>query len=133
MATFLTKREAKERAKTEREQKRREKLYFSDLLWSAKRRWLTDSEWYDLHKLNEVYGNWGPERSEYEFGLLADLREYFKRHQVGSKCPHMNALEKHLAMHAEKQKTEEVKAAKPIVHAHPTLKKTRKSKVTTNA
>jgi hypothetical protein len=133
MATFLTRREAKERAKAEKEQRRSQKLHFSDLLWASKRRYLSDSEWYDLHKLNETHGTWGPERSEYEFAILADLREYFKRHQVGSKCPHMNALEKHLAMHAEQQELRNKEKQKTIVTAHPRLKKTSPTKVLAKA
>lgn len=122
MATFLTRREAQQRAKSEREEKRKQKLYFSDLLWAAKRRYLNDKEWYDLHKLNDVYGSWGPERSEYEFHVLGEMREFFKRHQVGSKCPHLNALEKHLANHAEAVKQDEKRASKKLVHAHPSEK-----------
>jgi hypothetical protein len=129
MATFLTRREAQQRAKDDRAEKRKEKLYFSDLLWAAKRRYLTEKEWYDLHKLNEVYGSWGPERSEYELGVLSEMREFFGRHQVGSKCPHLNALEKHLANHAEVTQREEKVASKKIVKAHPTEKlAARKSK-----
>ena len=128
MATFLTRREAQHRAKVEREQKRKEKLYFSDLQWAAKRRYLTEKEWYDLHKLNEVYGTWGPERSEYEFRVLGEMREFFKRHQVGSKCPHLNALEQHLANHTEAVKQEEKQKSKKIVHAHPSEKLALKNK-----
>lgn len=128
MATFLTRREAQQRAKVEREQKRKDKLYFSDLQWAAKRRYLTDEEWYDLHKLNEVYGSWGPERSEYEFHVLGEMREYFKRRKVGSKCPDMNALEQHLANHAEAVKQEEKQKSKKIVYAHPIEKLALKNK-----
>lgn len=122
MATFISRREAQERARQEKKQKREEKLYYSDLMWAARRRYLTDKEWYDLHKLSQVHGSWGPERSEYEFGVLGELREFFKRHAVGSKCPHMNALEKHLALHAEKQETEVKQKTKKIVKAHPSEK-----------
>lgn len=128
MATFLTKREAKQRAQDERAEKRREKLYYGDLLWAAKRRYLTDKEWYDLHKLNEVYGSWGPERSEYEFSVLGEMREFFKRHQVGSKCPHLNALQQHLANHSEAVEREEKQANKKLVYAHPTEKLAAKTK-----
>jgi hypothetical protein len=123
MATFLTKREAQERKSAEREQKRADKLTYSDLMWAAKRRYLDEEEWYKLHQLHKTYGKWGPERSEYEFGILEEMREFFKRHQVGSKCPHMNALEKHLAMHAEQQKVEEKEKNKKIVIAHPSEKR----------
>ena len=119
MATFLSRREAQERARQEKEQRRKNKLRHKDLLWSAKRRWLTDEEWYELHMLDRTFGKWGEEQAAYEFGVLEELREFFKRHQVGSKCPHMNALEKHLALHAEKEKTEEKQKSKKIVKAHP--------------
>jgi hypothetical protein len=122
MATFPTQREARERRKNEREQKKKERLYFNDLMWAAKRRYLDEKEWYDLHKLNEEYGSWGPERSEYEFSVLGEMREFFKRHEVGSKCPHLNALEKHLADHASKQRVEEKARSKKIVKAHPSEK-----------
>ena len=106
MATFLSRKEAQERARQEKEQKRMNKLKHKDLLWAAKRRYLTDDEWYELHFLDRTFGKWGPEQAEYEFGILEEMRQFFKRHEVGSKCPHMNALEKHLALHAEKEKTE---------------------------
>lgn len=128
MATFLTRREAKQRAKDAREQKRKDKLHFSDLLWASKRRYLSDQEWYQLHKLNEVYGTWGPERSEYELGILSEMREFFKRNQVGSKCPHMDALQKHLANHADSLRQEEKEAKKKTVYAHSSEKLLAKTK-----
>jgi hypothetical protein len=122
MATFLTKREAQQRAKEEKEQKRQDKLHYSDLMWAAKRRYLDDKEWYEMHKLHMTYGTWGPERSEYEFGILEEMRKFFERHEVGSKAPELNALEKHLAMHAEKQERQEKEKNKKIVPAHPSEK-----------
>ena len=119
MATFISRREAQERARQEKEQRRQNKLRHKDLLWAAKRRYLDDQEWYELFLLDRTFGKWGPEQAEYEFGVLSELREFFKRHAVGSKCPHMNALEKHLAMHAEKQETQAKQKAKRVVKAHP--------------
>jgi len=119
MATFISRREAQEKARQEKERRRQNKLRHKDLLWAAKRRYLDDQEWYELFLLDRTFGKWGPEQAEYEFGVLSELREFFKRHEVGSKCPHMNALEKHLAMHAEKQKTQAKQKAKKVVKAHP--------------
>lgn len=115
MATFLTKREAQERARQDKKERREQKLRHKDLLWSAKRRYLTDNEWYELHVLDRTFGKWGEEQAEYEFGILGEMREFFKRHEVGSKCPHMNALERHLALHSEQKQTEEKQKAKKIV------------------
>jgi hypothetical protein len=125
MATFISRREAQENKNLEREQKRNDKLKYSDLMWAAKRRYLDDSEWYQLFQLHKVYGKWGPERSEHEFGILEEMREFFKRHAVGSKSPELNALEKHFAMHAEQQKIvqKEQDRAKNLVCPHPSLKK----------
>jgi hypothetical protein len=125
MATFVSRREAQENKKLEREQKRNEKLKYADLMWAAKRRYLDDTEWYQLFQLHKVYGKWGPERSEYEFGVLEELRAYFKRHAVGSKAPELNALERHLALYAEQQKTieKEQDRIKNLVCPHPSLKK----------
>jgi hypothetical protein len=125
MATFLSRREAQEQKRIEKEQKRNEKLQYSDLMWAAKRRYLDDSEWYQLFQLHKVYGNWGPERSEYEFGILEEMRSFFKRHAVGSKSPELNALERHLAMHAEQQIVieKEENRIKNLVSPHPSLKK----------
>lgn len=124
MATFVSRREAQEKKRNEREQKRNEKLKYTDLMWAAKRRYLDDSEWYQLFQLHKVYGKWGPERSEYEFGILEEMREFFKRHAVGSKSPELNALERHLAMHAEQQKIvqKEQDRVKNLVCPHPSLK-----------
>lgn len=118
MATFLSRKEAQERARQEKEQKRMNKLRHKDLLWAAKRRYLTDDEWYELHFLDRTFGKWGPEQAQYEFGILEEMRQFFKRHEVGSKCPHMNALEKHLALHAEKEQTEAKQRSKRTVKAH---------------
>ena len=125
MATFLTRRESQERRKTEREKKRNERLKYTDLMWAAKRRYLDDTEWYQLFQLHKTYGNWGPERSEYEFGILEELRAYFKRHAVGSKAPELNALERHLALYAEQQEVieKEQNRIKNLVCPHPSLKK----------
>jgi hypothetical protein len=126
MANFVSRREAQQRAREDKEQKRQDKLRHKDLLWAAKRRYLDDSEWYELFILDRTFGKWGPEQAEYEFGVLQELREFFGRHQVGSKCPHMNALEKHFALHAEKEKTEAKQESKKIVKAHPSEKLTTK-------
>lgn len=123
MASFISHREAKERAKQLKEEKRNEKLKYKDLRWAAKRRFLDDSEWAAMHILHRTYGEWGPEQSEYEFGVLEEMREFFRRNQVGSKSPAQNALERHLAMHAEKQIIEEKQKKKPIVKATATKKK----------
>ena len=104
MATFLTRREAQERARQEKEDKRKNKLRHRDLMWAAKRRYLDDKEWYELFMLDRTYGKWGAEQAEYEFGILSELRDFWKRHEVGSKCPHTNALQRHLAQHAEQEK-----------------------------
>jgi hypothetical protein len=122
MATFLSRREAQERARKEKEQKRQDKLRHKDLLWAANRRYLDDQEWYELFVLDRTFGKWGPEQAEYEFGKLGELREFFARHAVGSKCPHLNALEKHLALHAEKEETQAKQKSKKIVKAHPSEK-----------
>lgn len=122
MATFLSRREAQERARQEKEQKRQDKLRHKDLMWAAKRRYLDDQEWYELFALDRTYGKWGPEQAEYEFGVLEELREFFARHAVGSKCPHMNALEKHLALNAERQEADAKQKSKKIVKAHPSQK-----------
>lgn len=118
MATFLSRREAQERARQEKEQKRLNKLKHKDLLWAAKRRYLDDDEWYQLHLLDRTFGKWGPEQAAYEFGVLEEMRQFFKRHEVGSKCPHMNALEKHLALHAEKEQIEAKQKSKRTVKVH---------------
>lgn len=117
MSAFISRREARERARKEKEQKRKDKLRHKDLMWAAKRRYLDDNEWYELFVLDRTFGRWGPEQAEYEFGVLSELREFFARHQVGSKCPHMNALERHLALHKEKTETKQ-KSKKPV-KAHP--------------
>lgn len=122
MATFLSRREAKEEKAIEKEQRRQNKLRHKDLLWSAKRRFLSDEEWYELHVLDRTFGKWGEEQAAYEFGVLAELREFFARHQVGSKSPELNALEKHLAMHAEKTQQEQKQKSKKVVTAHPSQK-----------
>ena len=119
MATFISRREAQEKARKEKEDRRKNKLRHKDLLWAAKRRYLDDQEWYELFVLDRTFGRWGEEQAAYEFGKLEELREFFKRHAVGSKCPHLNALEKHLALHAEKQTTETKQKTKKIVKAHP--------------
>jgi hypothetical protein len=119
MATFLSRREAQEKARKEKEDRRKNKLRHKDLLWAAKRRYLDDQEWYELFVLDRTFGKWGEEQAAYEFGKLEELREFFKRHAVGSKCPHLNALEKHLALHAEKEETQAKQSKKKIVKAHP--------------
>jgi hypothetical protein len=119
MATFLSRREAQEKARKEKEDRRKNKLRHKDLLWAAKRRYLDDQEWYELFVLDRTFGKWGEEQAAYEFGKLEELREFFKRHAVGSKCPHLNALEKHLALHAEKEETQAKQKTKKIVKAHP--------------
>ena len=119
MATFLSRREAQEKARKEKEDRRKNKLRHKDLLWAAKRRYLDDQEWYELFVLDRTFGKWGEEQAAYEFGKLEELREFFKRHAVGSKCPHLNALEKHLALHAEKKETQAKQKTKKIVKAHP--------------
>lgn len=130
MSTFLTRRDAKQRleekkqeAAKEREEKRRLRLRHKDLMWCAKRRYLSDEEWYELHKLDNVYGKWGPEQAEYEFGKLAQLREYWHRHdRVKEGDPHLDALQKHLALHEERQHGEGRELSKKIVYAHPSEK-----------
>lgn len=119
MATFLSRRESKERALQEREQRRANKLRHKDLMWAAKRRYLDDQEWYELFLLDRTFGIWGPEQAEFEFAQLEELRKFFARHQVGNKSPELNALERHLAMHAEKQEQEQKQKKKKIVPAHP--------------
>jgi hypothetical protein len=116
MATFLSRREAQERARQEKEQKRANKLRHKDLLWAAKRRYLDDQEWYELFVLDRTFGKWGAEQAEYEFGILSELRDFFKRHEVGSKCPHTNALQRHLAMHNEKQENDKKQKNKRVVN-----------------
>ena len=119
MATFISRREAQEKARQEKEQRRKNKLRHKDLLWAAKRRYLDDQEWYELFVLDRTFGKWGEEQAAYEFGKLEELREFFKRHAVGSKCPHLNALEKHLALHAEKEEMQAKQSKKKVVRAHP--------------
>lgn len=127
MSTFISRREAQEKQRKEKEQRRKNKLRHKDLLWAAKRRYLTNDEWYELHILDRTFGKWGEEQAAYEFGVLAELREFFARHQVGSKSPAMNALERHLAMHAEKQENQEKQKNKKLVYAHPDEKKLAKA------
>lgn len=117
MATFLTRREAQERARAEKQERREKKLRHRDLMWACRRRYLDDQEWYELHMLDRTYGKWGPEQAEYEFGILEELRNFFKRHEVGSKCPHLNALERHLALHNEKEQNEKKQKTKRTVKA----------------
>lgn len=102
MAHFYTRKEAQERAKIDKQRKREDKLRHKDLMWAAKRRYLTDEEWYELHILDRTHGKWGPEQAEYEFKVLSDLREFYGRNSVGSKCPHLNALERHIAINQER-------------------------------
>lgn len=123
MATFLSRREAQERARQEKEQRRQEKLYFSDLWWAAGRRWLSDEEWYDLHKLSLKYSKYGPERLEYEIGRLEEMRGFFQRHHVNSKDSTMNALERHIALFKEQEEKKKKAKSEPMVYAHPDLKK----------
>jgi len=115
MATFLSRRESQERARQEKAQRREQKLRHSDLLWAARRRYLDDKEWYELHVLDRTYGKFGPERAAYEFGILEELRDFFRRHEVGSKCPNTNALQRHLAIHAEQTKNETKRKNKKLV------------------
>ena len=123
MSTFLSRRDAQKNAAEEKAEKRRLKLRHKDLMWAARKRYLNDDEWYELHKLDNVHGKWGPEQAEYEFGKLAQLREYWQRHdRVKEGDPHLNALQKHLALHEERLETEEKIASKKIVHAHPSEK-----------
>lgn len=130
MSTFLTRRDAKQRledkkleATEKRKETRRLKLRHKDLLWAAKNRFLNNDEWYELHKLDNEYGKWGPEQAEHEFGKLAQLREYWQRHgRVKEGDPHLDALQRHLALHEERLETEERIASKKIVHAHPSEK-----------
>lgn len=84
-------------------------------MWAAKRRYLDDSEWYELFTLDRTFGKWGEEQAEYEFGILSELRDFWKRHEVGSKCPHTNALQRHLAQHAEQTENETKSKAKKLV------------------
>lgn len=125
MATFLSRRESQERARQEKEQKRQEKLYYSDLIWLAKREWITDKELHDLYKLAPIYSNWGPRRLEHELGEIERLREFFACHGVGENAPKTNALEKHIALYKEQQEREKKEADKTVVYAHPDLKKTK--------
>lgn len=122
MATFLSRRDARETKREEKEEKKKLKLYYSDLLWAAKRRYLSDKELHDLYKLAPTYSNWGPERMEHELGELEKLREFFGRHQVGNQSPELNALQKHLGLHEERQQREEKELSKKIVYAHPSEK-----------
>ena len=117
--SWKSKRQVKEEKTQERQEIRTKKLKHKDLLWAAKRRYLDDSEWYELHILDRDFGKWGPEQAEHEFNLLSELREYFKRHEVGSKCPHMNALQRHLAQHAQREEDQQKATKKKIVKAHP--------------
>lgn len=117
--SWKSKRQVKEEQQQEKANQREKKLRHKDLLWAAKRRYLDDKEWYELHLLDRQFGKWGPEQAEYEFNLLSELREYFQRHEVGSKCPHMNALQRHLAQHAQRQEDQEKNAKKKIVKSHP--------------
>jgi hypothetical protein len=112
---WKSKRQVKEEKQQAAAEQRTKKLRHKDLFWAAKRRYLTDQEWYELHTLDREFGKWGPEQAEHEFNLLSELRDYFKRHEVGSSCPHMNALQRHLALHAEKQKKEKEEASKRLV------------------
>jgi hypothetical protein len=116
---WKSKRQLREEKAQEKETQRQRKLRHKDLLWAAKRRYLDDTEWYDLHVLDRDLGKWGPEQAEHEFNLLSELREYYKRHEVGSKCPHMNALQRHLAQHAQREEDDQKAAKKKIVKAHP--------------
>jgi sulfur relay (sulfurtransferase) DsrC/TusE family protein len=117
--SWKSKRQVKEEKAQQQLDKRVRKLRHKDLFWAAKRRYLDDKEWYELHVLDREFGRWGAEQSEYEFNLLSELREYFKRHEVGSKCPHMNALQRHLAQHAQRQEDEKKASKKKVVKAHP--------------
>lgn len=112
---WKSQRQIKEEKRILAVEKKAQKLRHKDLFWAAKRRFLTDEEWYELHALDREFGKWGPEQAEYEFNLLSELRDYFRRHEVGSSCPHMNALQRHLALHAEQQKKEEKEASKRLV------------------
>jgi hypothetical protein len=117
--SWKSKRQIKEEQQKQKANQREKKLRYKDLLWASKRRYLDDNEWYELHVLDREFGKWGPEQAEYEFNLLSELREYFKRHEVGSKCPHMNALQRHLAQHSQRQEDQEKIKKKKIVKAHP--------------
>ena len=128
MSTFISRREAQEKKRLEKQRKREEKLYYSDLIWLAKREWLTDKELHDLYKLAPIYSNWGPRRMQHELEEIERLRNFFGRHQVGQNSPHLDALQKHLAMHAEKQENQERQKKKKLVYAHPDEKKLAASK-----
>ena len=123
MSTFLSRREAQEKKRLEAKRKREEKLYYSDLIWLAKREWITDKELHDLYKLAPIYSNWGPRRMQHELEEIERLREFFGRHQVGENAPEMNALEKHIALYKQKQENDASQKSKKLVYAHPDLKK----------
>lgn len=123
MATFLSRREAQEKKRLEAKRKREEKLYYSDLIWLAKREWITDKELHDLYKLAPIYSNWGPRRMQHELEEIERLREFFGRHQVGENAPEMSALEKHIALYKQKQDNDANQKSKKLVYAHPDLKK----------
>lgn len=130
MSTFLTRRDARQQLEDKRredaqkkEEKRFRKLRHKDLFWACKRRFLNDNEWYELHLLDREFGKWGPEQAEHEFGKLEQLREYWRRHgQIKEGDPHLDALQKHLALHQEQQEIKEKGANKKIVKAHPSEK-----------
>jgi hypothetical protein len=119
MAHFYTRKESQLKAKVEKAKNKEEKLRHKDLMWAAKRRYLTDAEWYELHRLDRTHGKWGPEQAEYEFGVLGELREYYSRNSVGSKCPALNALERHIALNNERQLAQSKAAEKNAVAVKP--------------
>lgn len=127
MAHFYTRKESEQRAKIEKQRRREDRLRHKDLMWAAKRRYLNNEEWYELHVLDRTYGQWGPEQAEYEFGVLSELREYYARNSVGSKCPTLNALQKHLAMHQERETGRKKAIKKKSVNPEPPKASRRKS------
>lgn len=122
MATFLTRREAQQRAKSEREEKRAEKRKYNDLCWAVKRRLLTEREVYELYKLSEKYSTKGPEQLEFELGEMMKLQDYYRRRSGNSNDPHLNALQKHLADHEARTEAQNRQASKKLVYAHPVEK-----------
>jgi hypothetical protein len=112
---WTTKRSLKEKRQELQKEKKESKLRHSDLMWAAKRRYLNEQEWVELHMLDRDFGKWGPERAEFEFNEMAMLRERFKAFNENSKDIYVSALAAHLAKHKQIADDLEKQNQKPLV------------------
>jgi hypothetical protein len=112
---WTTKRTLKERKQQATKEKKERKLLHSDLMWAAKRRYLTEEEWIRLHYLDREFGKWGPERAEFEFKQMEMLREHFKAFDSKAEDSFLSVLDAHVARQGQIARNLEKQNQKPIV------------------